>query len=254
MMYHNKSNNEKILGMRVDTTNYEDATNQIIKWAVSGETRYVCAANVHMVMETNNDVNLQKIVNQADLVTPDGMPLVWILRRLGHPLDDRVYGPTLMERVLKTAAAIGIPVGFYGGSPNVLKRLVKNLKNKYHGLKVAYQFSPPFRQLRPEEDMAVVKDIQASKTKILFIGLGCPKQEKWMGTHVARLQTVMLGVGAAFDFHAGKFRQAPNLLQNNGLEWLFRLVNEPGRLWKRYLKYNPRFAAMAFMELARRRN
>ena len=182
------------------------------------------------------------------------MPLVWMLRRLGHQLEDRVYGPTLMLRIVESAATKGIPVGFYGGTPNVLDRLVTRFKNRYHNLKVAYRFSPPFRELTPEEDKAVVKDIEVSKIKILFLGLGCPKQEHWMGAHAARVQAVMIGVGAAFDFHTGEVRQAPNWLQNKGLEWLFRLFNEPCRLWKRYLKHNPRFAALGMMELARKRD
>jgi N-acetylglucosaminyldiphosphoundecaprenol N-acetyl-beta-D-mannosaminyltransferase len=246
-----KPNEKKILGLHVDTTTYQDVTKEIMNWAINGENRYVCVANVHMVMEAYDDATLRKVVNQADLVTPDGMPLVWMLRRLGHPLEDRVYGPTLTLRVLEAAARQGIPVGFYGGAPDVLVRLVKNVQNRYKNIQIAYRFSPPFRELTPEEDKAIVQDIEASQTRILFVGLGCPKQEQWMAAHVDRMQTVMLGVGAAFDFHAGKVRQAPNWLQNKGLEWLYRLLTEPGRLWKRYLRHNPRFAVLGMMELAR---
>ena len=249
----NSVSNSHILDMRVDATTYQESTNQILSWAVNGKSCYVCLANVHMVMEANDDVALRKVVNQADLVVPDGMPLVWMLRRMGHPLEDRVYGPTLTLRVLDAADRQGIPVGFYGGTPDVLVRLVENIQNRYHDLQVVYRFSPPFRGLTPEEDKAIVQDIEASQTRILFVGLGCPKQEHWMAEHLDRVQAVMLGVGAAFDFHAGKIRQAPNWLQNKGLEWLFRLFAEPGRLWKRYLKHNPRFAVLGMMELARKR-
>jgi N-acetylglucosaminyldiphosphoundecaprenol N-acetyl-beta-D-mannosaminyltransferase len=252
-MKSKETNNKNILGMRVDVTSYRDVVKQILKWAVNGENRYVCVANVHMVMEAYQDATLRKVVNKADLVTPDGMPLVWMLRRLGHPLEDRVYGPTLTLRVLEAATSQCIPVGFYGGAPDVLAQLVKNVQNRYKNIQIAYRFSPPFCELTPEEDKAIVHDIEASQTRILFVGLGCPKQEQWMAAHVDRMQAVMLGVGAAFDFHAGKVRQAPNWLQNKGLEWLFRLFTEPGRLWKRYLKHNPRFAVLGMMELARKR-
>jgi len=244
---------ENILGIQVGVTTYKESISLILDWAVNGQSRYVCVANVHMVMEAYDDATFQNIVNQADLVVPDGMPVVWILRRIGYSLEDRVYGPTLMLKVLKTAARHGIPVGFYGGAPDVSARLAENIQNRYHDLQVVYQCSPPFRDLTPEEDKAIVQDIEASQTRILFVGLGCPKQELWMAAHVDRMQVVMLGVGAAFDFHAGKIRQAPNWLQNKGLEWLFRLFTEPGRLWKRYLKHNPRFAILGMMELARKR-
>jgi len=238
--------------MRVDTTSYRDAAQKIIKWAVNGENRYVCVANVHMVMEAYEDATLRKNVNQADLVVPDGMPLVWMLRRLGHSLEDRVYGPTLVLRVLEAASRQCIPMGFYGGAPDVLAQLLKNVQNRYKNIQIAYRYSPPFRELTPEEDKAIVQNIEASQTRILFVGLGCPKQEIWMAAHVDRIQAVMLGVGAAFDFHAGKVKQAPKWLQNKGLEWLFRLSTEPGRLWKRYLKHNPRFALLGMMELVRK--
>ena len=244
---------ETILGIQVEVTTYRESTNQILGWAENGQGRYVCLANVHMVMEAYEDATLRKVVNQADLVTPDGMPLVWMLRRLGHSLEDRVYGPALTLRVLEASARKCIPVGFYGGAPDVLDQLVKNIQNRYKNIQISYRFSPPFRELTPEEDKAIVQEIEASQTRILFVGLGCPKQEQWMATHVDRMQVVMLGVGAAFDFHAGKVRQAPNWLQNKGLEWLYRLFIEPGRLWKRYLKHNPRFAVLGMMELARKR-
>lgn len=244
---------ENILRAKVGITNYEETAKQILDWAEKEKRCYVCAANVHMVMETHDNAALRKIVNQADLVVPDGMPLVWMLRLLGHRIDERVYGPTLMLRILEAAARHSITVGFYGGAPDVLNRLLINLRNRYPDLLMAYRFSPPFRKLTPEEDRTIVRNIKASKTRILFVGLGCPKQEYWMATHVKRIQAVLVGVGAAFDFHAGKIRQAPKMLQDYGLEWLFRLVAEPGRLWKRYLKQNPRFAVLGMMELARKR-
>lgn len=238
-----------ILGMRVDGTSYEDATRRVLAWARSGESRYVCVATVHMVMEAYDHPDYQALVNAADLVTPDGMPLVWMLRRLGIPNQTRVYGPDLTLHVCEAAAREGIPVGFYGSAPEVLEQLVEKLRARFPGLQVVYAFSPPFRPLTEEEDQKVIQEINASGAKILFVGLGCPKQERWMAEHKGKVQAVMLGVGAAFDFHAGRVRQAPRWIQNIGMEWFFRLLMEPRRLWRRYLKHNPRFVVLAIAQL-----
>jgi len=242
-----------ILGMQVHATTYAESTQTVCNWAEQGEARHVCVANVHMVMEAWDDPGFRAIVNAADLVTPDGMPLVWVLRRKGHALKDRVYGPTLTRWVVAEAANRGIPVGFLGGAPEVLEALVRNLRVEFPELSVAFQHSPPFRPLTADEDRALVQEVNVSGARILFVGLGCPKQERWMAAHAAGtehpVQAVMLGVGAAFDFHAGMLRQAPAWMQARGLEWLFRLAVEPRRLWKRYLKHNPRFAVLAVREL-----
>ena len=243
----------RVLGMQVHATTYAESTALVCEWAERGEARYVCVANVHMVMEGWDDSGFRAIVNAADLVTPDGMPLVWVLRRKGFALKDRVYGPRLMRWIVAEAADRGIPVGFLGGRPEVLAALVRNLHLEYPGLSVAFQHSPPFRPLSGDEDGELVDAINASGARILFVGLGCPKQERWMAARAAGtedpVQAVMLGVGAAFDFHAGMLRQAPAWMQQRGLEWLFRLVVEPRRLWKRYLKHNPRFAVLAAKEI-----
>ena len=239
----------RILGMRVDPTSYEEATEKVLAWAAAGESRYVCVANVHMVMEAHDNPSFRALVNAADLVTPDGMPLVWMLRKLGYPHQGRVCGPELTSRVCAEAARRGVPVGFYGGHPEALEALVRNLSARFPGLRVVYAYSPPFCPLTPEEDERVTEEINASGARILFVGLGCPKQEWWMAEHKGRVRAVMLGVGAAFDFHAGRVRQAPVWMQRAGLEWLFRLVQEPRRLWRRYLKHNPRFLLLAFLQL-----
>lgn len=239
----------RILGMRVDPTSYEEATRLTLGWAHHAKSRYVCVANVHMVMEAYDDPTFKALVNAADLVTPDGVPLVCMLRRMGYPRQERVYGPELTLRVCRRAAEEGIPVGFYGGQPEALRTLVENLKGRFPGLQVAYAYSPPFRPLTTEEDRAVVEAINASGAKILFVGLGCPKQERWMAEHRGRVRAVMLGVGAAFDFHAGRIPQAPAWMQRVGLEWIFRLLQEPKRLWRRYLKHNPRFLLLALLQL-----
>lgn len=240
----------RILGMRVDATSYDDAVDRIFHWVARGESRYVCVATVHMVMEAHDDPTFRALVNRADLVTPDGMPLVWMLRAMGVRNQGRVYGPDLMLKVCSVAAGSNVPVGFYGATPQTLDRLIGNLQDRYPGLQVTYRYSPPFRALSPEEDEAVVKGINESSARILFVGLGCPKQERWMADHKGRVRAVMLGVGAAFDFHAGRVRQAPRWMQNAGLEWFFRLLMEPRRLWRRYLKHNPRFVVLALMQLA----
>lgn len=239
-----------ILGMRVDATSYEDATRHIVAWARRRESRYVCASNVHMVMEAHDDPAFRAAVNGADLVTPDGMPLVWLLRLLGVRDASRVYGPDLTPLVCRGAAAEGIPVGFYGGSPAVLEALVARLQAAEPPLQVAYAWSPPFRPLAPDEDERAVRAINASGARILFVGLGCPRQERWMAGHRGRVRAAMVGVGAAFDFLAGARRQAPAALQRAGLEWAFRLACEPRRLWRRYLYLNPRFVALVARELA----
>jgi N-acetylglucosaminyldiphosphoundecaprenol N-acetyl-beta-D-mannosaminyltransferase len=231
----------KVLGTRVDPTSYREATAQVVDWATKRESRYVCIANVHVVMEAHDSPSFQSQVNAADLVTPDGMPLVWALRKKGFTNQTRVYGPDLMMSVLGAAEKASIAVGLLGGKPAVLNDLVTRLKAKFPALQIAFAVSPPFRALDPNEDAQIVSSFNQSGARILFVGLGCPRQEMWMAEHAGKVRAVMLGVGAAFDFHAGKVRQAPSWMQNVGLEWAFRLSQEPRRLWRRYLYHNPRF-------------
>jgi N-acetylglucosaminyldiphosphoundecaprenol N-acetyl-beta-D-mannosaminyltransferase len=238
-----------ILGMRVDPTSYRAASEQVCAWAASGESRYVCVATVNNVMEAWDAPGFQDVMNGADLVTPDGMPLVWGLRRLGHPDASRVYGPDLTPIVLALAEARGIPVGFYGASQAVLDRLREVIGQQFPALRLAYMYSPPFRPLTAEEDAEVVDAISRSGARILFIGLNTPKQDFWMAQHRGRVPAVMMGVGAAFDFLAGTKVQAPRWVMRIGMEWFFRLVTEPRRLWKRYLKHNPRFVVLFAAQL-----
>lgn len=238
-----------VLGMGVDGTSYEAAAHSVLHWAHRGEPRYVCLANVHMVMEAHDDPSFRALVNNADLITPDGMPLVWALRRLGVASQARVYGPTLMLHVCALAEREGIGVGLYGGTPESVTVMQDYLRQRYPALSVPYVFAPPFRALTEAEDAEVVRDILVSGARVLFVGLGCPKQERWMAAHKDRLPLVTLGVGAAFDFHSGRVKQAPRWLQLLGLEWLFRLAMEPRRLWRRYLKHNPRFLGLLGLQL-----
>jgi len=243
-----------VLAMRVDATSYTDATVRIVRWSGERTGRYVCVANVHMTMVAHDDDAFRELVNGADLVTPDGMPLVWMLRRLGLPNQPRVRGPNLMLHVCQAAESAGVPIGLYGGTSESLTTLRGFLTERYPRLEIAYAFSPPFRALTSDEDREVVQAIHASGVRILFVGLGCPKQERWMAEHQAALPLVQLGVGAAFDFHSGRVRQAPRWMQDRGLEWLFRLAAEPRRLFKRYAVQNPRFVWLAMEQLLKGRS
>lgn len=240
-----------ILGMRVHATSYPDAVHRIAAWASVRESRYVCEAPVHMVMESYDSSEYRDVINRADLVTPGGMPIVWMMRSLGVRGQQRVYGPAMTLKVCEHAALHGLKVGLYGGTQQTVAALLSELERRYSGIKVVYSYSPPFRELTPEEDARVRQDIESSGLQILFVGLGCPKQERWMAEHRPGVRAVMLGVGAAFDFISGEKPQAPLWMQSIGTEWLFRLCTEPRRLWFRYFWHNPRFVALAMIQLVR---
>jgi N-acetylglucosaminyldiphosphoundecaprenol N-acetyl-beta-D-mannosaminyltransferase len=246
------STEDKILGVRVDPTSYQAAATLCIEWAKKHESRTVCVANVHVIMEAHDSAAFKEVVNGADLVTPDGMPLVWTMRRLGHPQQERVYGPELTLQLIDCAEQANLPVGFYGSAQGTLQRLLDGLKHRNPELEINYAYSPPFRELTVDEDEAVIQEINASGTRFLFVGLGCPKQERWLAEHKGRIQAVMLGVGAAFDFIAGVKSQAPRWMRENGLEWVYRLTHEPRRLWRRYFYHNPRFIILVTKQLLHR--
>jgi N-acetylglucosaminyldiphosphoundecaprenol N-acetyl-beta-D-mannosaminyltransferase len=238
-----------VLGMRVDATSYEDASRRVVQWAREERSAYVCVASVHMNMEAFDSEAFRRVVNGADLVTPDGRPLVWALKGLGVKGASQVRGTDLTTHVVERAARENVPIGLYGGTPELLESFVRVLKARFPEVRVVCQIAPPFRPLTPEEDESVTKQIVASGARILFVGIGCPKQEKWMVEHKGHISAVMLGVGAAFDFHTGRVRQAPHWMQATGLEWVFRLIMDPRRLWKRYAKHNPRFVGLLLMQL-----
>jgi N-acetylglucosaminyldiphosphoundecaprenol N-acetyl-beta-D-mannosaminyltransferase len=233
-----------ILGMRVDATSYADAGERILAWAKSGESRIVCVAAVNNVMVAQDDPAFLAMMNDSDLVTPDGMPLVWGLRALGIASASRVYGPDLTPAVLARASDEGVPVAFVGGTTPVLSKLIERASIETPGLRVAYRVSPPFRPATASEESEIAQAINDSGARIVFVGLGCPKQEAWMARQRGSVKAVMIGVGAAFDFLAGVKPQAPSLVRRWGFEWLFRLVTEPRRLWRRYLQQNPRFVLL----------
>lgn len=238
-----------VLGMRVDATSYDDASRRVVQWAQERRPAYVCVSTVHMVMESFDSETFRGMVNGADLVTPDGRPLVWALRAFGVKGVSQVRGTDLTTRVVERAAREGVPIGLYGGTPELLESFVGVLERRFPGVRVVCTIAPPFRPLTPEEDAAVTREIAESGARILFVGIGCPKQERWMSEHKGRFSAVMLGVGAAFDFHTGQVRQAPSWMQTAGLEWVFRLIMDPRRLWKRYAKHNPRFVGLLVLQL-----
>ena len=242
-----------ILGMRVDNTSYAATVNRIFNWLDNPNGRYICASNVHMCMETYNSTDFKQVVNSADLVVPDGRPLLWAMKALGSRSARHVRGSDLVLELCKEAEQQGVSVGLYGGTRRSLDGFQNFLKKKFPALNIVVAISPPFRPLNDLEDKEFVNRINASGVRILFIGLGCPKQEKWMADHKEKVSCVMAGVGAAFDFFSGEKKHAPRWMQVAGLEWLFRLVSEPRRLWKRYLITNTKFIAKIFPEIIRYR-
>jgi N-acetylglucosaminyldiphosphoundecaprenol N-acetyl-beta-D-mannosaminyltransferase len=244
---------QPVLGVPLALIDYERTLDWIDAAVASRSRSYVCVAAVHTVMACGEDPELRAAVLGSDFTVPDGQPLVWALNLLGHRLSARVYGPTLMERACERAARTGTRFYLYGGRDReALARLAENLRRRYPGLRIAGGHAPPFRPLTAEEEAAVVADIDGSGADVVWVGIGVPKQEKWMARMRERLEApVLIGVGAAFDFHAGLVPQAPGTLQRLGLEWLFRLAQEPRRLWRRYLRYNPRFLAGFAAQYAR---
>ncbi len=244
-----KSERARVVSLDTTVINIDDAINRIVEMARAGESRYVCFSTVHMVMESYDDAEFGARVNAADMVVTDGMPLVWMQRRQGRKDGGRVRANDLMTRLCEIAAAQNIKIGFYGGRQQVIDAIIERAKKELPGLPIAYAYSPPFRPLTADEDAQVTGEIKNSGAQILFMGLGCPKQENWMAAHRGKIPAVMLGVGASFDFYAGNVKESPAWLQNIGLEWLYRLLQEPRRLWYRYLILNPRFMFLAAMQL-----
>lgn len=231
-----------VLGVHISAVDLPGAVAEVSRWFHDDEQHYVCVTGVHGVMESQHNEALRSIHNASGLTTPDGMPMVWSGWYAGRRSMDRVYGPDLMLELCAEAARRGWRSFFYGGKEGVAEELADRLCERFPGLKVAGCYSPPFRELTADEDAEIVDRINTSGADIVWVGLSTPKQEQWMAEHVDRLAArVLLGVGAAFDFHAGRVAQAPHWMQRAGLEWLFRLVQEPRRLWRRYLYNNPRF-------------
>lgn len=240
---------DRVIGAPIDVLGWDAAVARIAAWAGQRVSRVVFICNVHSVVTARQDPAFAAALAQADLATPDGAPVAWMLRRLGHAGQPRINGPDLMWRCCADAAARGTAVYLYGGTEEVLARLQERLRAAFPRLRIAGAASPPFRTLSAEEDAAAVADINASGAGVVWVSLGCPKQELWMHAHRGRVQAVMVGVGAAFDYHAGTTPRAPRWMQQAGLEWLHRLASEPRRLWRRYLVTNTLFVVAAVRQL-----
>jgi N-acetylglucosaminyldiphosphoundecaprenol N-acetyl-beta-D-mannosaminyltransferase len=252
-----RANCRHVLGMRVDHIEFSAAAKLIADWAAAApdRARSICAANVHMVMVAHDDSAYRALVNRADLVVPDGVPMVWALRALGVPQQRRVrVTPDLLIEILVTCEVRGVKVGLYGGTPQTLASLTTLLAQALPDLELAYAWSPPFGPLTPTEDAAVVEQIMATGVQLLLVGIGCPKQEMWMDAHRDHLDCVMFGVGAAFDMFAGKTGNAPAWMSDRGLEWVYRLESEPRRLWRRHVFNDPRFLVLLALQTARERH
>ncbi len=233
----------EVLGVPLGLTDYDATLDWIDRMVAVRQRGYVCVCNVHAVMASAEDPELRSALMGSSVNVPDGQPLVWALNSAGPLTDDRVYGPELMARSCARAAASGQRIYLYGGrNQGALVQLALNLRQRYPGVRIVGGYSPRTGRSPSEERKAVVNEINGSRADVVWVGIGVPKQEKWMAEMRDELQApVLVGVGAAFDFHAGLVPQAPNLLQESGLEWAYRLAHEPRRLWRRYTRYNPRF-------------
>lgn len=231
-----------VLGVGISCADIPRIVGVISSWITTGEKHYVCVTGMHGVMEARHDLELRRIHNHSGLTTPDGMPMVWASRWAGMKQARRVYGPDLMAAVMEHGAAQGWRSYFLGGAPGVADEFAGRLRSSNPDIQIVGCCSPPFRELTPAEDAELVDQINRAQPDIIWVGLGTPKQERWMASHQEPIDApVLVGVGAAFDFGAGRLRQAPRWMQRSGLEWLFRLAVEPRRLWRRYLFNIPQF-------------
>ena len=229
--------------------NIPDAVRRILAAVDAGDRGYICVTGMHGIMEARDDWKLQKILNDAFLCTPDGMPTVWLGKARGHHRMDRVYGPDLMLAVQEATRTLPVRHFFYGGAEGVAEDLRGKMEKRFPGLRISGTYCPPFRSLTEAEREELRTRVVEAEADVFWVGLSTPKQERFMAEFLPLLPAkVMLGVGAAFDFHTGRARQAPRWMQRAGLEWFFRLITEPRRLWKRYLIQVPRFAALVAMD------
>lgn len=241
----------KVIDSFIHALSWDETLKRITAWAKARESRYVCICNVHSVITATQDAGFKSVLRHADMTTPDGMPIAWMLRKMGFARQERINGPDLMWKYCAQAARSGEAVYFYGSTFETLRLMSVKLRSAFPGLHIGGVYSPPFN-IEDEtgtEDEAIIAAINESGAGVVFVGLGCPKQEKWMATHRNRIRAVMIGVGAAFDYHAGTVQRAPVWMQRSGLEWSHRLFSDPRRLWKRYLVTNTLFIIRASLQL-----
>jgi N-acetylglucosaminyldiphosphoundecaprenol N-acetyl-beta-D-mannosaminyltransferase len=231
-----------ILGVHIDAQPFTEATTTLLRWAQEDNTRYVCTCPVYTLMMCREHPDVHRAVHDADMVTADGMPIVWLQRRLGVRSAERVYGPDLLLALCEATCSSNIRHSFWGGLPGVAEALAAKLAERFPGLTVAGAYAPPLSDVVTEVDAGAVERLNASGAQVVWVGLGSPKQDLWMALHRPMLEApLLIGIGAAFDLLAGTKRQAPRWMQRSGLEWAYRLLQEPSRLGRRYLVYNPRF-------------
>jgi len=242
-----------VLGVNINAVQIGEVVDRMHKWIRKRDNCHsIAATSMHGIVEAQHDPSFKELLNATDLVVPDGMPLVWLGRRQGHNLRRRVYGPDLLLAFCEKSVKRGYRNFFYGGEPGVAERLEESLKKRFPGLNVVGTCSPPFRPLNAKEDQDMVELINQTAPDVVWVGLGAPKQERWMDEHKSRLRVpVLVSVGAAFDMFSGRRRQAPLWMREHGLEWFFRLLQEPRRLWRRYLVYGLQFIAYMALESLR---
>ena len=239
-----KGNNIKygyILDSKISALSFSQTIQVIEDWIRQKKSEYVCVCNTHSLVTASNEIFFKNVLEQAGICTPDGMPLVWALKLNGFKQQDRVDGPNLMLKLCELSSKKGYKIFLYGNKQETLDKLENKLTSMYEGLQIVGKYSPPFRELTKEELIEIRKIINSSNPDLIFVSLGCPKQEIWMYNNREHIKGIMLGVGAAFDFITGDLKRPPLFIQKLGLEWLFRLISEPRRLWKRYAYNNTMF-------------
>lgn len=238
-----------VIGSSVTALRLDEQIQTMLAWAQQRESKSVCVANVHMLMEAHWNPDFAGILHQSDLVTPDGMPLVWMLRRLGATQQDRVAGMDILLKACTLAQFCNVGVYFVGSQAEILNRMRERLEQEFPHLEIAGMEPLPFRPLTPTEDTELIERINESGAGLVFVSLGCPKQERWIADHKGKINAVMVGVGGVFPVYSGLLKQAPKQAQQMGLEWLYRLIQEPKRLWKRYAETIPPFLWLAAKQL-----
>ncbi|BAY34796.1 WecB/TagA/CpsF family glycosyl transferase [Nostoc carneum NIES-2107] len=240
---------QKVLDFPITALTFENQIQTILKWAIARESKTVCVANVHMLMEAHWNPEFARVLKTADVVTPDGMPLVWMMRRMGARSQDRVAGMDILQGLCQLAQIQNVSVFFLGSQTEILAKMRQRLEQEFPYLKIAAMEPLPFRPLTETEDADLVKKINKSGAGLVFVSLGCPKQENWMAQHKGKIQAVMIGVGGVFPVYAGIHKRAPRIVRELGFEWLYRWLQEPRRLWSRYMTTIPPFIWLATKQL-----
>ncbi|MGB7440898.1 MAG: WecB/TagA/CpsF family glycosyltransferase [Coleofasciculaceae cyanobacterium] len=239
----------KVINSSLTALTFDEQIQTILNWASCKESKTVCVANVHMLMEAYSQSDFARVLEDADLVTSDGMPLVWMMRLMGAFDQQRVAGLDILDSVCQLAQERGVSVFFLGSTAEILEPMRKRLEGEFPKLKIAGMEPLPFRPLTPSEDQAIINEINESGAGLVFVSLGCPKQERWMAQRKGKIKAVMIGLGGAFPVYAGIHKRAPRWVRDKGLEWFYRLLQEPRRLWKRYIETIPPFIWLALKQL-----